>query len=154
MSYLRRSWVLAAGVAACVVCLDQLTKCFVRADMVVGERQDGIAFLDLVRVSNKGVAFGALDGHGWLVPLLTVAATAAVLVWFGNHATDAWAWLPAGLVLGGALGNLWDRIQRGEVTDFLKLPHWPAFNVADVAITVGVALLVLTAEVNSRKHGS
>jgi signal peptidase II len=147
-------WFLAASVALGIVVLDQMTKWCVRSDMLVGERRNGIAFLDLVRVSNKGVAFGALGNYGWLVPLLTVAATAAILVWFAKHASDSWAWLPAGLVLGGAIGNFWDRIQRGEVTDFLKLPHWPAFNVADIAITAGVILLVITAEVNSRNRGS
>ena len=116
------------------------------------ERRDGFAFLDIVRVANKGVAFGAFGGAGWLVPVLSVVASGAVLLWFARHSTEPWTWLPAGLVLGGAIGNLMDRVLRGEVTDFLKLPHWPAFNFADIAITIGVVLLVAIAEMNSRRH--
>ncbi len=154
MSSSRQAWLRVVGVAASVVAADQLSKWWIRSEFLVGERRDGIAFLDLVRVGNKGVAFGALGGQGWLVPLLTVAASAAVLAWFARHAEEPGTWLPAGLVLGGAVGNFWDRVTRGEVTDFLKLPHWPAFNLADVAITCGVILLVVTAEMNSRRNGS
>jgi signal peptidase II len=71
-----------------------------------------------------------------------IGALAGILVVFSTHATHRLAWLPTGLLLGGALGNVIDRVRDGAVTDFIKLPHWPAFNVADIAITVGVLSLV------------
>jgi signal peptidase II len=60
-----------------------------------------------------------------------------------------WLWLPTGMLVGGAIGNLIDRVGRGDVIDFIKLPHWPAFNVADMAITFGVIILVLLVEFGS-----
>lgn len=139
-----------AMTAASVVLMDQLVKELVRGSMVVGERRDLLGFVDLVSVRNKGVAFGAFSGHGWLVPALTLFALGAVLVWFARRPSESFAWFPSGLVVGGAVGNLLDRLVHGAVTDFIKLPHWPAFNIGDMAITAGVLLLVVTAEVEAR----
>lgn len=144
------AWLRALGLASFVLLLDQAVKSAVRSNIIVGERRDLLGPLDLVRVSNHGVAFGFMDGAGWVVPALTVAALTGVLIWFGRHTSSSLAWIPAGLVLGGALGNLWDRFQAGAVTDFIKLPHWPAFNIADMAITVGVVALVVIAEIYGR----
>ena len=154
MGRVGQSWLLAGALALFVFGADQLSKWWIRSNFLPGERRDGIAFLDFVRVGNKGVAFGALGGTGWLVPALTVAASVAILIWFARHATQSGTWVPTGLVIGGALGNFWDRVQRGEVTDFIKLPHWPAFNIADMAITCGVIVLVITAELNSRQRAT
>lgn len=136
----------ALAVLVAVLAADQATKALVRADLAVGERRDVVAFLDLVRVRNTGVAFGAFAGGGAIVLALVVAALAALAAYFATHATRPLAWLPTGLLLGGSLGNIVDRARDGAVTDFLKVPHWPAFNVADIAITVGVMVLVWVLE--------
>ena len=154
MSAGRSALVRAGATALLVFALDQLSKSWVRGNVIVGERRDILGPLDLVNVRNKGVAFGALTGAGWIVPALTVVALLGVSVWFGRTPTAAWAWLPAGLVVGGALGNLYDRLTHGQVTDFIKVPYWPAFNVADIAITCGVILLILVAEFDGRNPKS
>jgi signal peptidase II len=73
-------------------------------------------------------------------------ALGALVVWFLRHSSRPLAWLPTGLLLGGAVGNIFDRIRDGAVTDFVKLPAWPAFNIADVAITFGVLTLLYVLE--------
>jgi signal peptidase II len=141
-----RGWALAALAAVVVVALDQLTKGLVRDELVLGERRDLVAFVDLVRVNNDGVAFGALGGGGVVVALVIAAAVGALLVFFARHADRPLVWLPTGMLVGGAAGNVVDRVRDGAVTDFVKLPHWPAFNLADAAITLGVLLLLVVLE--------
>jgi signal peptidase II len=80
-----------------------------------------------------------------------VLAVSALLAFFFTHLRRPLVWLPTGLLLGGAAGNLIDRLRDGAVTDFIKLPHWPAFNVADIAITFGVLALVYVLEGQPRK---
>ena len=151
----RGAWTRAALVAALTLGADQLTKAVVRADVAEGERRDLLGFLDLVHVRNDGVAFGALTGGGPVVAVVVAAALAALLTYFAFNARRPLAWLPTGLLVGGALGNILDRIRLGAVTDFLKLPSWPAFNVADTAITVGMVLLVVVVERGDRaRHGA
>jgi signal peptidase II len=133
-----RGWALAALTALVVVGLDQLTKGLVRGDLV--------AFVDLVRVNNEGVAFGALGGGGLVVALVIAVAVGALLVFFVRHADQPLVWLPTGMLVGGAAGNVVDRVRDGAVTDFVKVPHWPAFNLADAAITLGVLLLLVVLE--------
>jgi signal peptidase II len=147
----RRAWTRAAVVVIAVVALDQVTKALVRSDVEVGERDTILGPIKLVHVHNKGVAFGALEGGGAIVLVLVIAALAALTYYFATHARDRLIWLPTGLLLGGALGNIIDRLAHGEVTDFIKLPSWPAFNVADIAITVGVIVLLLAIELADRK---
>jgi signal peptidase II len=151
----RGAWTRAALVAALTLGADQLTKAVVRADVAEGERRDLLGFLDLVHVRNDGVAFGALAGGGPVVAVVVAAALAALLTYFAFNARRPLAWLPTGLLVGGALGNILDRIRLGAVTDFFKLPSWPAFNVADTAITVGMVLLVVVVERGDRaRHGA
>ena len=135
------AWRRVAAVVAAVLVVDQVTKALVRADIARGDHVEILPFLDLVYVRNDGIAFGALGGS-WLVIVLVAAAVVGIVWFFSVNATKRLAWLPTGLLLGGALGNVIDRVRDGFVTDFFKLPHWPAFNVADVAITVGVLSLV------------
>ncbi len=98
---------------------------------------------ELARVTNSGIAFGLLDGGGdGLVLAITTVALTLVLVWFASDAARAGLWLGVGLLVGGALGNLADRIRDGTVTDFIDPPLWPAFNLADVAITFGVVVII------------
>jgi len=141
-----RGWALAALVAAAVLVADQLTKALVRSSLDVGQRRALVAFVDLVRTTNEGVAFGVLGGGGPLVAVVVAAAVVALLVYFALHAAKPLAWLPTGMLIGGSLGNVIDRVREGAVTDFVKVPHWPAFNVADVAITLGVVALVIVVE--------
>ncbi len=135
------AWRRVAAVVAAVLVVDQITKAIVRDDIVGGDSIEVLPFLDLVYVRNDGIAFGALGGS-WLVVVLVSVAVVGIVWLFAAHATRRLAWLSTGLLLGGALGNVVDRVRDGFVTDFLKLPHWPAFNVADVAITVGVLSLI------------
>jgi signal peptidase II len=140
----RRAWARAGAMVVAVLVADQLTKAAVRSSLQVGERREVLPFLDLVRVNNDGIAFGFLGGGQALVVVAVVAALGGLIVFFALHADRPLVWLPTGLLLGGALGNVLDRVRDGAVTDFVKVPHWPAFNVADVAITAGVVALVLS----------
>lgn len=132
----------AAIVAVVAVALDQLTKALVRGNLAPGERIDLFAGADLVRVANRGIAFGLLDDAGALVIALAAIAFAALLAVFLATSGRRGLWLPIGLLAGGAIGNLIDRVRDGAVTDFIDIGPWPAFNLADVEITVGVAILV------------
>lgn len=137
------AWGRAGLVLLAVVIADQVTKALVVANIGHGEHRRLFAGVDLVRVSNRGIAFGFFGGRGTLLTVLTVGALMLLLAYFATHATRPWLWLPTGLLLGGAIGNLLDRVRDHAVTDFIDLPLWPAFNLADVAITFGVAALVL-----------
>jgi signal peptidase II len=143
-------WALAGLVVVFVLLVDQATKALVRSSIAPGEQRDVLGPLSFVDVHNKGVAFGFLGDGGALVLVVTFAALALLLVYFARHAERPLLWLPTGLVLGGALGNLIDRIHQGYVTDFIHVPHWPAFNVADICISGGVVALVLVLELGGR----
>lgn len=143
-------WALAGLVVLLVLAVDQGTKALVRSSISLAERRDVLGPLTFVNVHNRGVAFGFLGKGGVLVLVVTLSALALLLVYFARHAERPLLWLPTGLVLGGALGNLVDRVHQGYVTDFIHVPHWPAFNVADVCITGGVVALVLVLELGAR----
>jgi signal peptidase II len=136
----------ALAVAAAVIVLDRLTKHAVVSDIRVGDVHKFLPGVQLVHVRNSGVAFGFLSRGGALVLSLTLAALVALLVYFAVRPGRPWLWLPVGLLLGGALGNLIDRLANGSVTDFIKLPLWPAFNISDMAITFGVLALLYVLE--------
>jgi signal peptidase II len=146
----RTALLLAVALGAAVVGLDQLTKNTVAAGIKPGHEQSLLPGVHLVHVHNTGVAFGVLSGGGAIVLACTLLALAALIVYFVVHPGRRGLWVPTGLLLGGAIGNLIDRIMHGSVTDFIKLPHWPAFNVADMAITFGVIALLVVLE---RGHG-
>jgi signal peptidase II len=143
----RRAWVRAALVLAAVLAVDQLTKALARGGLRRGEEDPVLPGLKLVHVRNEGVAFGLDPGGGrtLLIALIALALLGLVL-YFARHQAKPLIWLPVGLLVGGALGNIVDRIRDGGVTDFLKIPLWPAFNIADVAITFGVIALVFVLE--------
>jgi len=143
-------WAFAGLVVVLVLLVDQGTKALVRSSIAVAEHRAVIGPLSFVNVHNKGVAFGFLGKGGVLVLIVTLSALALLVVYFARHAERPLLWLPTGLVLGGAFGNLADRIHQGSVTDFIHLPHWPAFNVADMCITCGVVALVLVLELGGR----
>jgi signal peptidase II len=142
----RSAWLRAGAVLALVVACDQAAKALVRANIPRGERHNVFFGVDLVNVRNKGIAFGLLDGGGALLTALTLAALALLVVYFATHADRPLVWLPTGLLVGGALGNMLDRLTDRAVTDFIDVPLWPSFNLADVAITCGVAALLFVLE--------
>jgi signal peptidase II len=142
----------AALVAAATVAADQAVKALVRTTIERGDRVDLILGIDLVNVRNRGIAFGMFSGGGILLVLFAIAALVALLVFFVRHRDRPLVWLPTGLLIGGATGNLIDRTREGAVTDFIDLPLWPAFNVADIAITFGVLSLLYVLE-GPPRHG-
>jgi signal peptidase II len=141
-----RGWALALATVGVVVALDQMTKAWVRATVAPHEKINVFFLLDITRVKNTGVAFGALSGSGALVFVAVLVAMAGLLAYFSAHVTDRGLWLPVGMVFGGALGNLADRVRIDGVTDFIDPALWPAFNVADMAIVLGVLGVLYLAE--------
>src|SRR5947207_8819033 len=131
-------WRRAGAVFAVVVVADQLSKAMVRSSIDHGDRNSVFPGIDFVNVRNRGVAFGLFGSRGLVVELLTGLALLALMVYFVRHKDRPLAWLATGLLLGGAAGNLIDRVRADAVTDFIDLPFWPSFNVADMAITAGV----------------
>lgn len=136
----------AALVAVATVTADQAVKALVRSTIGRGEEIELILGIQLVNVRNRGIAFGLFSGGGVLLVLFAVAALVALLVFFHRHRDRPLVWLPTGLLIGGATGNLIDRTREGAVTDWFDLPWWPAFNLADVAITFGVLTLLYVLE--------
>jgi len=132
------AWRRAAIVAALFVALDQVTKQIVVASIQRGDSINVFFGVDLTYVRNKGVAFGALGGGGALVPILTIAALTLLIVYFAVRADTPWLWLPVGVIAGGALGNLADRARDGAVIDFIDPVFWPAFNIADMGVVLGI----------------
>jgi signal peptidase II len=145
-----RVFAKAGLVLAFVVVLDQITKVLVRHGIDVGEEDSVLPAISLVHVRNTGVAFGAFAGGGIVVVLLVAAALGALLYYFFTHLDKPLVWLPTGMLLGGSIGNIIDRVRDGAVTDFVKLPAWPAFNVADISITFGVLVLLWVIEQGPR----
>ena len=133
----------ATIVALLVLAVDQATKLLVRSDLFVGERRDLLGPVKLTRVNNEGVALGAFAGGGVVLLVVVAVVAAALIVYLVRHAGRPLTWLACGLILGGAAGNAIDRVAAGAVTDFIAFPHWPAFNVADIAISCGVIVLML-----------
>jgi len=107
--------------------------------------------VQLVDTRNNGVAFGFFPGNHVLVTALIALALLALLAYFALHTRIALIWLPTGMLVGGALGNVLDRLRHGAVTDFIKLPlGWPPFNLADTSITLGILVLFFVIERSRR----
>jgi signal peptidase II len=141
-----RGWARAAGAAGVVVAIDQASKQIAIASVARGESVNVFFGLDITNTRNSGVAFGALEGSAGVVALLIGVVLALLLVFFALHADRPWLWLPVGLLLGGAAGNLVDRAREGAVIDFIDPVAWPAFNLADAAIVLGVPALLYVLE--------
>jgi len=138
--------VRAAAVLAAVVALDQGTKALVRASVPRGGAEAVLPGIDLVNTRNTGVAFSLFQDGGTLLIVFTAVAMAFLLAFFVREPNRPLVWLPVGMLLGGATGNGIDRVLDGGVTDFVDISFWPAFNVADVAITLGVVVLLFVLE--------
>lgn len=143
MSAAKRAWCLAGAICVVVVITDQIAKAVIEHNIVLGEKVDLLGPLELTLSHNEGVAFGLAGGSGAPLVVVTLVALAVVLYLFSRNPTRPGMWIATGLLAGGAIGNLADRIRVGAVTDFIELPHWPPFNLADMSITAGVILLVL-----------
>ena len=140
---------LTAGV---VVVVDQASKQIADRNIVRGDAVDVFPGLQVVNARNTGVAFGALEGGGALLAVLIGISLALLLGYFALHRDQPWLWLPVGLLFGGALGNLADRAREGAVIDFIDPVAWPAFNLADACIVVGVFALLYVVEGRPRRN--
>lgn len=137
----RDGWFLA--LPAAIVGLDQLTKWIIRGWLERGEAYSLIWPLKIVHVTNSGAAFGMFQGAGPLLVITSVVGMVAILVYLFNPGfAHPLMRLGLAFMLGGAVGNLIDRVSEGRVVDFVKVPNFPAFNVADSAITIGVFFLI------------
>ncbi|MCK5236812.1 MAG: signal peptidase II [Deltaproteobacteria bacterium] len=147
---MRRSYKLAVLIALTVFVTDQVTKALVLKRLALGESIEVLTgFFNIVRWHNTGAAFGMLGGGGFYSVLLIVLSFVAVgvIVYLYKYSDNILTYTALSLIIGGALGNLLDRVRYGEVIDFLDFfvgkYHWYAFNVADSAITVGVVIGVI-----------
>jgi signal peptidase II len=136
----------AIATAGLVVAIDQATKQLADSRIDRGHEVNVFLGLDFTNTRNTGVAFGAFQGGGVLVGILIGLSLAVLLAYFFLNRDMPWLWLPVGLLLGGALGNLADRAREGAVIDFIDPVAWPAFNLADTCIVVGVLLLLWVVE--------
>jgi len=141
---------LARGVAVVglTVAIDQATKAIAVASLARGEEVNVFLGLDMTHVRNEGVAFGALEGGGPVLVGVIAIALAGLIAYFVLNSAVPFLWLAVGLILGGALGNLADRAREGAVIDFIDPIAWPAFNLADAAIVIGVLALLYIVETN------
>ena len=139
-------------VSVLVLVLDQLTKGLATAYLNYAEPVAVMPLFNLTLVHNTGAAFSFLSQAGgwqrWFFAVIALLVSGGILFWLKRLSTDKlWEALALALVLGGAIGNVWDRILLGHVVDFLDFYyggwHWPAFNVADIAISVGAAILII-----------
>ncbi len=143
---MRTAWGRAGLVLAAVLLVDQVTKALVRAGVELGSADAVLPLVTLVHSRNRGVAFGVFEDQIAVVVVAIGLALTALVAYFVTHGDRPLVWLPTGLLAGGAIGNVVDRVREGFVTDFIKLPSWPAFNVADMAITFGIVTLLLVVE--------
>jgi signal peptidase II len=147
-------WLRWMALAAAVLLLDQLTKLYIMGQFSLGESRTVNSFFNLVRAHNEGAAFSFLSDAGgwqrWFLTLVSVVVSAVIVVWLTKLPRQRLLeGLGLSLILGGALGNLYDRLTLGYVVDFLDFHwcgwHFAAFNVADMGISVGAGLIIVDA---------
>lgn len=137
-------WYSFGLLSVLVLALDQASKALVRSQLAPREIHPLTSFFAISRVNNDGIAFGLFPGRQQAIAILTVVALSAIAIALASLVSrNPVVAAGAGLLVGGSLGNLVDRLIHGAVTDFIDLAHWPAFNLADCGITVGAALIVL-----------
>ena len=150
-----------AGLSALIILLDWWTKQWASRELTMFERVEVFSWFNLTLVHNFGAAFSFLSDAGgwqrWFLTLLAVVVTVILLVWLLRLDKGEWLkGLSLGLLIGGAIGNLADRIRLGYVVDFIDWHyggwHWPAFNIADAAITCGIILLLLDAFFEAKRE--
>lgn len=156
--HILRSYAFLVLVGGVIVALDQISKFYVRTNFV--EQMDMWAPWDwmlpyarIIHVTNTGVAFGLFKGMGGIFTVLAIIVAMAIIYYFPRvPATDWTLRLAMGMQLGGAVGNLIDRIYQGYVTDFISVGNFPVFNIADASISVGVAVLILGVWLQERRE--
>ena len=132
--------------ALVIVTADQLSKLWIRTNLAVGQSIPEVGFLRLTHVTNTGSAFGLFQGQTFPLTIVAVVSVVALLlyaVFFYRRfpfLDNCLAWVGLSLILGGTVGNLIDRLRLGHVTDFIDFGFWPAFNIADSAVVVGVII--------------
>ena len=138
-------WTAFAVIFLVTVAADQVTKKIARDSFSPNDPTEVLPFFHFTNTWNTGIAFGQFRDNQIIVVVLSIIAIAWMLVYFARSGGRS-ALLPVsiGLLAGGASSNLFDRLRQGHVTDFLELSHFPVFNLADAAITVGVILLLIT----------
>ena len=147
-------WLALVAVAAAAIVADQLTKQVIARTLTVGDSVEIVGPFSIRHVENSGIAFGLFASRTTFVIAITAIAV-GWMVWFFARSGRRHPVLPValGFVLGGSIANLIDRVRLGHVTDFLDLEAWPAFNLADTFIVVGVAVLFLTLVLADRRSG-
>lgn len=144
-----KRWCIFLLIAAFIVALDQASKFWITSHLSVGESLPEIWRVRIIHLRNTGAIFGMFTGHSFLLTLVGLAGLIAIILFFRYFSqTSILSCIALGLVLGGATGNLIDRIRVGSVTDFIYVRlwgdfYWPAFNVADSAISIGVIVLMI-----------
>ncbi|WP_136651115.1 signal peptidase II [Paracoccus aeridis] len=139
---------LGLGCAVAAFAFDQGTKALALRSATLAESVEVLPILNLVLVRNRGISFGMLGGvmPWWALTVVSLAIVAVLAAWLWRAQSRVLS-VALGLVIGGALSNVLDRVRHGAVTDFLDFHfathHWPAFNLADMAIVAGAALLLL-----------
>tara|TARA_A100001015_G_scaffold304989_1_gene397013 strand:+ start:1679 stop:2170 length:492 start_codon:yes stop_codon:yes gene_type:complete len=142
-----------------ILFLDQISKTIIVKNFFYGESQAVSTFFNMVRVHNPGAAFSFLSDAGgwqrWALSALAILVSIMIIIWISRLTNEKWLeGLSLSMILGGALGNLWDRLTLGYVVDFLDFHwmswHFPAFNLADSAISLGALILILDSILASR----
>ena len=146
------SWII---IALAVILIDQLSKIFIVSNVQLYEHFTFIpGIIDIAYVKNTGAAFSILDKHTWLLAILSIIVSALIVIYMiKTKPVDKLTVISAGLILGGALGNGIDRIVRQYVVDFIEFSfiNFPVFNVADIAITVGACLIILSIIISEKE---
>lgn len=136
-------WLAVVGVAASAFGLDRLTKALIQANMEFGQSIPSTGLVRITYTANTGSAFGILAGQGMLLSIISFVMIIGMLYYFRRHPLPGVLPLVSvGLLLGGSVGNLADRLLLGYVVDFIDVGPWPIFNLADSAIVVGVFVLL------------
>ena len=145
-------WLSLGAIAIAAIVADQVTKHIVAANLALGDRVHVVGPFAIRHVRNSGIAFGLSSNATPAVIVVTGIAVAWMLVYFARSgARHPVLPVALGLVIGGSISNLVDRVRLGHVTDFLDFKYWPAFNLADSFIVVGVAILLLALVSDDRK---
>ena len=135
-------WILV-GIATTTLIADQLTKYLIRENLAIGESWPREGFFRITHGTNTGTAFGLFPDQTLLLTIASVVAIGFIIYFYRAHGGQTWlSGLNVGLLLGGAFGNLIDRVVAGRVTDFIDVGPWPIFNIADSAVVVGITLLI------------
>lgn len=143
-----KKYFLLVGIASVIIILDQVTKSLVRANITFGASWSPwewlMPYAQIVHWSNTGASFGMFQGFGMVFTILSLIVAAVIVYYYPRVPVEEWPLrIAMGMQLGGALGNLIDRVTRGEVTDFISVGNFAVFNIADASISVGVAVLLI-----------